>query len=193
MTLSPGYTGPTSGRMTIGPNGVTHRETFTRETDPPLTHDELIATEEFRALGPNAQIREVRVLKWNLAESERREAEWRASVKRQDAELRVLRGKVAAMTPDGFTIPKGAADVIHHAASHGWNIGRAWRTVDDGARLDIVVRHGMYEFQLSWFCEREGGGRMVRRGLARGPRRPWHDAPSLTRIKEIITEVSGAE
>lgn len=187
--LSPGYTGPTSGRFTVGPEGVTHQETF---TDPPLTADERQATEWFRALSPNEQYREVRRLKWNLDEVTRREAEWRASVKRQDAELRVLRGKVAAMTPDGFDIPKGAADVIYHATAHGWNIGRAWRLVDDGARIDIVIRHGLYEFQLSWFCERERGGRMIRR-LMRGPRQPWRDAPPLRRIKEIITEVSDAE
>jgi len=120
MTRPSGYTGPTSGGFTIGPEGVTNRKRF---YDEPLSRDERDAVAWFTELSPHEQLREVRRLKWNADE--------RATV-----------------------------------------------------GLDGI------QFQLSWAVPADGRGRgsMVRRGLARYPRRDWHDAPSLIKIKKIIRD-----
>lgn len=195
-----GYTGPTSGRITIGGGSdptVTH-ESFTQESDPLLTRDELNATADFRALPPNAQIREVRVMKWNLAERQSKIDSMRDTIRRQDAEIQQLSQELARITPEGYEIPLSASLLIAHAEAHGWKTGRAWtpeRTDPEqeeetgaGRRLDVHLGNGIWTFKLAWGCLPGGGGQMIRSGLARGPRRPWQDAPSLKRIKEIITD-----
>lgn len=191
-----GYTGPTSGRIRIGGGSDPEitRESFTQESDPLLTRDELNATADFRALPPNAQIREVRVMKWNLAESKSKIDSLRDTVRHQDAEITRLRLELARLTPEGYAVPLSAGLLITHAETHGWRTDRAWSARsglsegDDQKYLNIVIGNGIWTFKLSWVCDPGGSGRMYRSGLARGPRRPWHDAPPLKRIKEIITD-----
>jgi hypothetical protein len=193
MALS-GYTGPTSGRITIKGDDVT-RESFREE---PLTKDEASAVKWFTDLPPIEQLREVRRLKWN-GEEARREADiFKRVTREQDEEIDQLRAKLATFTPEGFIFPPSARDLLDHAKAHGWKTAHAW-TVDDEdetvAVLKVLLGHGLYRFDhLRWVADQDGHGRMVNRGLARAPRRDWYDAPSLKRIKEIITEVSkGAE
>lgn len=195
MALSKDYDGPTSGRITVGPDGVSKRETFTQKTDPPLTRDERNATEEFRSLGPNEQIREYRILKWNAAVWKKDLDQAKETIKRQDKEILVLSARLAVFTPEGYTMPSPAALLLADAADHGWRTARAWHTDEDGddphARLEVGITNGWYTFQLSWSVDpliKGGHGRMIRRGLARKLQGPWYDAPSLLKIHKIITE-----
>lgn len=182
-----GYTGPTSGRITIGADGDFIKETF---SDPPLTRDEQQAVAWFTAMSPNEQLREVRRLKWNSEEYLRGWEAWRAVAKEQETELSVLRRKLASFTPEGYTLPKAAESVIGHATTHGWRTARFWSPLEDGHgyRLKTAVKSGSWGFRLSWICTSAGTGSLDRSGLARSPGRDWHDAPSLVRIKEIIAE-----
>lgn len=183
-----GYDGPTSGRITVGGEGPAVVERF---FDPPLTKDELAATADFRALSPNEQIREVRRLRFNLAMATSKVDALRNTVREQDAELMRVRAELATHTPDGYQLPPAAADLLAHATAHGWRTARAWiksESEPGTARLEIALARERYGFQLTWHCTQGGGGRMIRRGLARWPRRDWHDAPSLIKIKKIIEE-----
>ena len=188
------YTGPTSGRITVKGDEVVKRETFTRETDPPLTRDELIATEDFRALPPNEQIREYRLQKWNAAARKNDLDQAEETAKDQEREITELRARLAVFTPEGYQMPPAAALLLAHAADHGWRTARAWHT-DEGdgshARLEVAVTNGWHTFQFSWSVDpgtMGGHGRMIHRGLARKLQGPWQDAPSLIRIQKIITE-----
>lgn len=198
--ISKDYKGPVSGRITIGggDNPEVTRESFTQAQDPILTKDECKATEWFRALPPNEQYREVRRLKWNADERARViEADHRVIVE-QNAEIVALRRQLADRRPDGFEIPLSAGTLLDHAKAHGWRTGKAWLPVmytdetgryveDPGAfTLDIQIAGHGWEFKLKWACEPGGTGRLTRYGLAKGPRRAWHDAPSLVKIKKII-------
>lgn len=189
-----GYTGPTSGRITIGggDNPEIKRESFTQAQDPLLTRDERNATEWFRALPPNEQYREVRRLKWNADHWSKEAKGWMEIAHRQSDEIDQLKAKIATFTPDGFTFPPAAQDLLDHATAHGWKTGRSWHVDEQDptlASLRIVLGHEGWMFDhLRWVCDREGRGRMVGRGLVREPRRDWHDAPSLKKIKIIITE-----
>lgn len=192
-----GYTGPTSGRITVGGDGPSQIERF---YDPPLTRDERNAVADWLALSPPEQAREVRRLRWNLAEMTRQRDTQRDIVRRQDTELLALRAKLATFTPEGYQLPPAAADLLADAQAHGWKTAKAWVpaadgmdeprwTPPDGYRLEIIIGLGLYAFKLSWYCTPDGRGHMIRRGLARAPRRDWHDAPSLLKIKEIIGKV----
>jgi hypothetical protein len=197
MSLPKDYTGPTSGRFRVGPQGVSKRETFTQESDPPLTRDELNATEEFRALGPNEQIRAYRLAKWN-EDVQRAEARaWKDISNRQVREIAGLLAQLATFTPEGFTFPPAARDLLDHAAAHGWKSGRAW-TVDETdpavASLKLIISRDGWTFDhLRWSCGKDGGGRMTSRGIVRAPRQNWRDAPSLKKIKEIIATVASEQ
>lgn len=195
-----GYTGPVSGRITIGggDNPEVTRESFTQAQDPILTKDERKATEWFRALPPNEQYREVRRLKWNADERARTiEADTRV-INSQREEIMKLERELANRRPDGFEVPLAAGLLLAHAEQHGWRTAKGWYPVTyyddeghpqndpDAYRLDIQIAGHGWEFKLKWACEPGGTGRLTRYGLARGPRRAWHDAPSLTKIKRII-------
>jgi hypothetical protein len=180
---------------------VTKRESWTRETDPPLTRDERIATEWFRALPPNEQIRSIRALKWNADVWKKDLDQAKKTIREQREEILILRAKLAVFTPAGYTMPGAASLLLAHAEDHGWRTARAWHVHEprtDGyqdeneyARLEIALTNGWWTFQLSWSVDPEilgGHGRMIRRGLARELKGGWHDAPSLLKIKSIITE-----
>lgn len=179
---------PTGGRVVIGPDGAGEWKHF---YDDPLTKEEQAATAWFRDLSPNEQYREVRRLKWNLDVAQTDRDTWKRIAEEQRAELAALQRKLATFTPEGYVVPPAAADLLALAFQHGWKSGRAWTVADDGAsaRLEIVITNGWYDFQLSWSCDKGGGGRMVRSGLAREQNRPWTDAPSLKKIREVITRV----
>lgn len=195
MALNPDYKGPTSGRITIGAEGIVKRQTFTAETDPPLDKDGLKAVKWFTDLGPNAQLHEVRRLKWNLEEAQRSRDAWHRSARESDAKVLRLEAKLATFTPDGYRLPLAAEKLLAHAKAHGWMTGRAWTTYDepfDGAKpyasLRVELGNGDHLFQLRWACEPDGSGRLAGSGLARSDGKPWHDAPSLVKIKGIITD-----
>ncbi len=176
---------PTGGRVVIGADGAGEWRHF---YDAPLTKEEQAATAWFHDLSPNEQYREVRRLKWNLDVARAGRDALKKTVEEQAAELDALRRKLATFTPEGFTVPPAAADLLALAFQHGWRSGRAWTVDDDGqsARLEIVLTDGRRDFQLAWSCDLSGGGRRIRAGLARERGRDWHDAPSVRKIREVI-------
>lgn len=200
--ISKDYKGPVSGRITIGGGAdpEVKRESFTQAQDPVLTKDERNATEWFRELPPNEQYREVRRLKWNADERARMVAADAEIIRRMRQEINILERKLANRRPDGFEIPLSAGILLAHAELHGWKTGKAWHEVtyydDQGSpqtdpnayRLEIGLAGHGWEFKLSWLCEPAGRGHLTRSGLARGPRHGWRDAPSLTKIKQIIEQ-----
>lgn len=202
MAISPDYKGPVSGRITIGggDNPEITRESFTQAEDPVLTRDERNATEWFRALPPNEQYREVRRLKWTTEELQRQVSTWHDTVVRQNAEIVKLQAELASRRPDGFEIPRAADELLTLAQHYGWKTAKAWQPVTkydatgfeisdpEWFRFEIALWHEGIAFQLAWGVPLDGHGRgsMTRRGLARYPRRDWHDAPSLTKIRKII-------
>lgn len=200
--ISKDYKGPVSGRITIGggDNPEITRESFTQAQDPVLTSDERNATEWFRKLPPNEQYREVRRLKFN-ADSRAADIEaYRRTLKRQDIEIEKLKADLASRRPDGFELPRAADEIFTLAKIYGWKAVKGWYPVTsddvDGERItdsrwfrfEIAFAKDGYTFKLAWAVPMDGHGRgsMIRRGLARTPRRDWHDAPSLKKIKDII-------
>lgn len=200
-----GYTGPTSGRITIGggDNPEIKRESFTQKSDPLLTRDEAEATAWFRALPPNEQFREVRRLEWNTDEQLKRISELREELARQELEIRRINTEMQSRRPDRFEPPRAAAELLSLAELHGWRSVKGWTpavfTDEDGSfkddpewfRFEIAMTDDQgTTFKLSWSVPRDGNGRgsMIRSGLARSPGRNWHDAPSLKKIKIIISE-----
>lgn len=190
MDRASGYTGPTSGRITISGDGEVTREQF---HDRPLSADELRGAAEFLAMSPNEQAREYRRLKWN-EDVYRREAEaWKRTAREQDKKILQLRFRLAQYAPDGYTLPPAAADLVAHAKDHGWATRCLWsvpENEDDHRGVSVEVSVGTdtgWLFKINWGCETNGTGCRTRAGLARAPRRDWYDAPSLKKIKETIT------
>lgn len=179
-----GYTGPTSGRITLDADGTPGWERF---YDKLLTSDELNATTEFRALSPNEQVREYRRMKWNEAVFRAESEEGKKFIQEQHAEIERLRARLVRYAPDGYDLPAPAAYLIRYAGEHGWQTDRVWNDTEDGlVSVEIGVTSAGRMYRLRWFCDPGGTGRMARSGLARLPGRDWHDAPSLKKIKEDI-------
>jgi len=195
MTRISGYTGPTSGRITIKGDEVLKRESF---HDEPLTRDERDAVAWFTELSPHEQLREVRRLKWNADERAKVIKQNHEIIVSQNAEIVSLGRKLADRRPDGFEVPRAAGELLTLAQLYGWRTAKAWipitrsedRVDPDWSRFEIAIGLDGIQFQLSWAVPVDGHGRgsMVRRGLARYPRRDWHDAPSLIKIKRIIRD-----
>lgn len=184
-----GYTGPTSGRITLGGGGEVKRERF---YDDPLTAEERRAVEWFTALSPHEQLREVRRLKWNLDEARKGREAALDRARAAEAENARLAAERDARRPEGFELPRAAGELLSLAALHGWRTARAWTLKDDGQSAWLAVLLGKEEcrVKLTWGVPRDGDGRgaLFGRGLLRQASGPWRDAPPLKRIKEIIRE-----
>lgn len=182
-----GYTGPTSGRITIGGGRGPVVERF---TDPPLTAEERKAVEWFTALSPNEQLREVRRLKWNLEEVRRDRDVWRDVSGRQNRENARLEAERDARRPDGYELPRAAVELLSVASEWGWSTARCWTLSEDGltARLALGIIRGDWRFRLAWIVPVNGNGRGARdrAGLARRPGRNWHDAPALKEVLRLL-------
>lgn len=190
-----GYTGPTSGRITVGGDSPAKVERF---YDKPLTAKEAEAVAEFTALSPNEQYRkviemqeELKRLRWNDRvlrgdlENERR-------IRRQmRTEEQELRREASQRPPEGYSRPAIVRDLMDHAETSGWTVRWAWQRPDEegDTALDFILEHGdSWRVQLSWCCQPGGKGRRVRSGLIRQPGQDWRDAPSVVKLKEIITQ-----
>lgn len=188
-----GYTGPTSGRITIGGGKPAKVERF---YDKPLTEDERNATSDFRALSPNEQIREVRRLRWNLNEAQNQAKASEQIIREQDAEINRLRAELATHTPHGgYAFPPAARDLIDTAQAHGWKTAHAWTRVgpsqgddctEEYARLEVKIGKDKRTYQYTWLCWPNGRGSLSGTGLAWAPYKGWYHAPSLTAVKALI-------
>ncbi|MFK4187263.1 hypothetical protein ACI2L4_25115 [Streptomyces sparsogenes] len=112
---------------------------------------------------------------------------------------------ILAIAPEGYTLPKAAADLIAHAEAHGWKTMVQWthpgweeekyvmvrvgREVDEAEREQF--RGDGWFYKLTWHSRGCAPGRLrlFGSGLAETPDNPaTHDAPSVRRIRAIITE-----
>ncbi|MFD1832429.1 hypothetical protein ACFSJS_22680 [Streptomyces desertarenae] len=111
--------------------------------------------------------------------------------------------EILAVPPDGYTLPRAAADLVAHAAAHGWQTlvqwtppgwdGEPYVRVQVGRRLtaEEAADHpaGVYLYELTWHSRDCPPGRLRRfgSGLARTPDRPAaHGAPSVRAIRAVI-------
>lgn len=188
-----GYTGPTSGRITIGGGSGPVVERF---TDPPLTADEARAVAWFTALSPNEQLREVRRLKWNADERERGRDTWKEAAQRLEAENARLRAERDARRPDGYELPRSAAELLRAAEEAPlWRSARSWTVEEDGQHAMLLVRLrgpvGWEYTHLRWDVplDGNGAGRLVSPGLYRHQGKDWSDTPSLKEIRRVMRTV----
>ncbi|MFG2210930.1 hypothetical protein [Streptomyces sp. NPDC048638] len=182
-------------KRVIHPDGTVDRVEF---HDRPQTADETRVFAKYRDLSELELMRQLRTAEWNanVARSER--DQWKASAQRLQVELAQAERRLAAITPDGWELPKAVRELLDHAEGHGWRSARAWtpRGADE-MLLKIVIgrdtlpsdapsRGTQWRFELTWSCV-AGSARRARAGIARTPDRPrWHDAPSLRKIREVI-------
>ena len=115
--------------------------------------------------------------------------------------------------PDGYTLPKQAADLATYAAAHGWLTRTIWVagegidepfvTVDVGRKLADVedapvdpsdqyapVRGDRWAYRVTWHSRdaQPGKLKLFRRPGAVTPWRPaYHDGPSVKGIMQIIS------
>jgi hypothetical protein len=112
--------------------------------------------------------------------------------------------------PDGYTLPKAAADLIALAEANGWLARAIWTSeevddpfvcVDVGRKLVdgeepvdpadpyAPVRGDKWAYRVTWHSRdaRPGQLKLFRRPLAATPWRPaHHDGPSVKGIREVI-------
>lgn len=195
MALPEGYTGPTGGRMVLNADGTSE---YVRFYDKPLTADEETAVAEFLELSPNGRLRkviemqdELRRLRWNEAELRKGQENDRRILKEFRATEARLRLTAVQRPPEGYSRPAIVRDLVDHAERAGWTVRWAWQEPDEAGdvRLDISLTRGeIWRADLYWVCQPGGKGRRVRSGLIRRPGRGWGDAPSVVKLKEILTQ-----
>lgn len=194
--MAPSY--PLSGvKRVLHPDGTVDRVEF---HDRPQTADEARALAKYRDLSPLELMRRLHTAEWNadVAQSER--DQWKAIARRTETELAQAERRLAAITPDGWELPKAVQELLTHAERHGWRSARAWTARGaDEMLLKIVIgrdtlpsdapsRGTQWRFELTWSCV-PGSARRAGTGLARTPDRPqWHDAPSVRKICALISD-----
>ncbi|MFK0047773.1 hypothetical protein ACIQU4_27555 [Streptomyces sp. NPDC090741] len=141
-------------------------------------------------------MRQLRTAEWNADVAGTERDQWKAIAQRVQSELARAERKLAAVTPDGWEVPKPVADLLAHAEAYGWRSVLAWTPRDaDEMLLSVVVgrdvtprdapaRGTQWRYKLTWNCT-PGSARRAGAGLASTPACPqWHDAPSLRKIRE---------
>lgn len=106
-------------------------------------------------------------------------------------------------SPDGYSLPKAAADLITHAHAYGWIAEAYWTPADSAGDPFVQVQVGRllteaerkkyrgpyWLYALTWHSRDCPPGRLRRfgTGTASTPDSPaTHSAPSVKRIREII-------
>lgn len=104
--------------------------------------------------------------------------------------------------PEGYRMPRAAADLIEHARAHGWAVRSAWAADSGGAPYVTVAlgrlltgpeitmwRGNRWEYQVTWHNRGLAPGRLrLFGGWAITPGSPAaHNLPSVKAIQEEIT------
>jgi hypothetical protein len=109
--------------------------------------------------------------------------------------------ELAAIPPDGYTLPAAATSLIAHARTHRWDAWAQW-TPDTGTsggpfvavylgRTRSAEPGDRWHYQLTWHSRGCPAGRVRRfgSGLAQTPDNPAaHHAPSMRAIREVIAQ-----
>lgn len=102
--------------------------------------------------------------------------------------------EIEATAPDGYVLPKVAADLIALAEANGWLTGVRWSEDTGGSPfVDVQVGHRAadgraWTYRLTWQNRDLPPGRMrFARGIASTPPQlGWMPAPSVKAIREVI-------
>lgn len=110
--------------------------------------------------------------------------------------------EIAATPPDGYELPKLAADLVEFAKGRGWLTlvqwtppdysGEPYVTVEVGRKLNGAEaaqhRSDTFHYQITWHSRDCEPGRLRKfGGCAKTPDSPqWHDVPSVRKIRETI-------
>lgn len=185
----------TGVRRLIRPDGTIERTEF---RDQPPSVDETVAFAKYRDLSPLELLRRLRTAEWNLDVARADRETWRTAAQRLEQELAHAERKLAAITPDGWKLPRAVEELLACAQAQGWRSACAWTargaeemllTIRIGRRTtpqDPPARGSCWEYQLAWSCV-VGSARRNGRGIARTPDRPqWHDAPSLRTVRDVM-------
>ncbi len=123
--------------------------------------------------------------------------------KQRHREIQRRLAEIVAVPPEGYALPKIAADLTEFATERGWKTLVQWTepgysgepsvTVEVGRKLTpreaAQHRTDTFHFKLTWHSRDCEPGRVKKfgSGLAKTPDRPqWHDAPSVRKIRETI-------
>ncbi|MFC8447596.1 hypothetical protein [Kitasatospora sp. NPDC057223] len=110
------------------------------------------------------------------------------------ADLTAEMRTIEATAPDGYALPKPAADLLALAKANRWLTAARW-SEDSGGNpfVDIQVAHRVpggssWAYRLTWWTRDLTPGRMrYARGVASTPQQPgWTTAPSVRAIREVI-------
>lgn len=102
---------------------------------------------------------------------------------------------VVGRAPEGYQIPRAAADLIAYAAESGWTAVAVWDADDTGHPFLSVTLHrnGIlpgreFHYEVTWHSRGQEPGHMrVFDGSARTPWLPVeHEAPALHVIRTVI-------
>jgi hypothetical protein len=118
----------------------------------------------------------------------------RSEIERLTAHVKVLDRLVnppdRSVPPDGWQLPKAAADLLACAQEHGWRTLTSWGERPGGdPMVGIQLAHDGWSFtNLTWVVS--GSGRSMSRlgsGLQKTPAHTgWADAPPLAKIRAVI-------
>lgn len=118
--------------------------------------------------------------------------------------------EILAIPPDGYTLPRPAANLVSHAQAHGWLTLIQWTppgwdrepfvTVHVGRKVMAGelddARGDRWSYKLTWHSRdcQSGKLRLFGSGLASTPDRPAsHDAPSVKAITAVIAQHPGPD
>ncbi|MDI5969875.1 hypothetical protein POF50_011100 [Streptomyces sp. SL13] len=105
--------------------------------------------------------------------------------------------KIDPRVPPNFRrLPAAARELEDVALAHGWRVAHQF-SVDIGGSPFVrvhVVNRSAYYFRITWHTRMTGTYRLfgkIMSQLSEGGSGRWVDAPSLTRIREIIAATEG--
>lgn len=112
--------------------------------------------------------------------------------------------EITATPPDGYSLPKQAADLVAHAEAHGWTTRVQWTAPGYSGEPYVTVQVGRlvtgadgyvgtgdrWTYERTWHSRdcAPGKVRLFGQGVATTPDHPaHHNAPSVKGIMAVIT------
>lgn len=159
------------------------------------TATETLAAEYNRLTGEDAEL-SAAVRKVGAATPEQAE---------RQREIRTRLRELHATPPDGYALPKLAADLVEHAEAHGWTTRAQWTALGYVGEPYVTVQVGRlvaeadgylglgdrWTYSLTWHSRdcAPGKVRLFGSGIAVTPANPGsHSAPSVKAIRAVIEQ-----